>query len=58
MVARNFAVQELSYSQLLHVPGDENEFLTLQELKPSDVQQTLAHQHYQSNYYELPILAE
>lgn len=35
MVTRNFSLQDLPYSRLLSVPDDdENEFLTLEELKP------------------------
>lgn len=34
MVARNFSIQDISYSRLLQVPDDEREFLTLDELKP------------------------
>lgn len=58
MVARNFSVQDLSYSRLLRVPDDENEFLTFEELKSSDIQQSLVQPDYQSNYYELPSLVE
>lgn len=58
MVARNFAVQELSYSRLLREPDDEDEFLTFEELKSSDIQHSLGQQHYQPNYYELPGLVE
>lgn len=54
MVARNFNMQELSYSQLLQVPDDENDFLTLEELKPSSQSQINQHYH-QSGYYELPL---
>lgn len=34
MVARNFSLQDLSYSRLLEVPDEEREFLNLEELKP------------------------
>lgn len=34
MVTRNFSLQDLPFSQLLTVPEDEKEFLTLEELKP------------------------
>lgn len=34
MVARNFSLQDLSYSRLLQVPDEEREFLALEELKP------------------------
>lgn len=55
MVARNFSMQELSYTQLLQVPDDENDFLTLEELKPQQ-QTQLGTQHYhQSGYYELSL---
>lgn len=60
MVARNFSVQEFSYSRLLQIPGDEEgEFLTIEELKPSSIQETLVHQaQYQPSYYELPNMLE
>lgn len=55
MVTRNFSMQELSYSQLLQVPDDDSEFLTLEELKPQQ-QTQLGHQHYhQPGYYELSL---
>ncbi|EDS41082.1 circadian protein clock/arnt/bmal/pas [Culex quinquefasciatus] len=34
MVARNFSLQDLPYNNLLQVPEEEREFLTLEELKP------------------------
>ncbi|XP_050509706.1 protein cycle isoform X2 [Diabrotica virgifera virgifera] len=53
MVARNFAVQDVSNSRLLQEPDDDdNGFITLQELKPVIVQQSM--QTYQRSYYELP----
>ncbi|CAG9770479.1 unnamed protein product [Ceutorhynchus assimilis] len=58
MVARNFPVQDISYSRLFQIPTDEErDFISLDELKPTMVQQNLQHQHpvhsYQPTYYEL-----
>ncbi|XP_023313196.1 protein cycle isoform X2 [Anoplophora glabripennis] len=57
MVARNFPVQDISYSRLLHVPDEERGFITLEELKPAIVQQGLQ-QEYQPRYYELTSMVE
>ncbi|CAH0545897.1 unnamed protein product [Brassicogethes aeneus] len=53
MVARNFSVQDISYSRLLQVPDDDREFITIEELKPVMGQQNIQPQHYQPTYYEL-----
>lgn len=37
MVARNFSMQELSYSRLLQIPEEEREYLELEELKPNQL---------------------
>lgn len=60
MVARNFPIQELSYSRFLQVPDEEGEFLTIEELKPAPNVQTtfVQHQQYQPSYYELPNIIE
>lgn len=51
MVARNFNMQELSYSQLLSVPDDDSDFLDLEELKTNQ-QTQLEQQYHQNDYYE------
>lgn len=56
MVARSFSVQDVSYSRLLHVPDDDRDFITLEELKPAIGQHNL--QHYQPTYYELSNMVE
>lgn len=50
MVAPNFSLQDPQYSRLLTVPDDdENEFLTLEELKPHHLTELGSHQlSYQS----------
>lgn len=50
MVAPNFSLQDQPYSRLLSVPDDdENEFLTLEELKPHHLTELGSHQlSYQS----------
>lgn len=59
MVARSFSVQDVSYSRLLHVPDDDRDFITLEELKPAIGQHNnLQHQHYQPTYYELSNMVE
>ncbi|KAJ8924627.1 hypothetical protein NQ315_000777 [Exocentrus adspersus] len=58
MVARNFPVQDIPYSSLLHVPDDERGFITLEELKPVIVQQGMHQQQYQQTYYELSSMVE
>ncbi|CAH1170130.1 unnamed protein product [Phaedon cochleariae] len=61
MVTRSFSLQDVtSYSRLLHVPEDERDFITLEELKPANVQQSMQHQqhHYQPTYYELTSIGE
>lgn len=57
MVARSFSVQDVSYSRLLHVPDDDRDFITLEELKPAIGQPNLQ-QHYQPTYYELSNMVE
>ncbi|XP_017773829.1 PREDICTED: protein cycle isoform X2 [Nicrophorus vespilloides] len=59
MVARNFPVQDLSYSRLLQIPDDEKEFISLEELKPVSVQNVEQPQHpYEPSYYELSNMIE
>lgn len=57
MVARSFSVQDVSYSRLLHVPDDDRDFITLEELKPAIGQHNLP-QSYQPTYYELSTMVE
>lgn len=58
MVARNFTIQELPYSRLLHVPDDERDYLSLDE--PITLHQLQSHQqyHHEEIYYELPSVVE
>lgn len=49
MVARNFSLQELSYSRLLQMPDDEREFLTLDELKPHQLTELGVEPHPSNN---------
>lgn len=57
MVARNFTIQELPYSKLLHVPDDDRDFLSLDE--PTTLHQLQPQQyHHQEIYYELPTIVE
>lgn len=62
MVARNFTVQDIPYSRLFQIPtDDERDFISLDELKPTMVQQNLPQQlvhSYQPTYYELTNIAE
>lgn len=56
MVARNFTVQELSYSRLLHVPDDDRDFLSLDE--PTSLHELQPQQYHQPTYYELSNIVE
>lgn len=48
-------MQELSYSQLLQVPDEDSDFLTLEELKPQQQQNQMTHYHQTGTYYELSL---
>ncbi|KAF7271888.1 hypothetical protein GWI33_015278 [Rhynchophorus ferrugineus] len=62
MVARNLTVQDIPYSRLLQIPGDdERDFISLEELKPVIVHQDHGQAQasaYQPTYYELTNIVE